>query len=150
MTPVKNDLPDDEGDNLPEAVLANDDRIPINWNTDPLAVQRKIVDRIFKASTVDEVFEVYAGDATAALANKVFNILEVSFSPYESEHGVIPMAHVDGTLEGDGEITSWRTTSSSIVAMLAKLQTLQAFPLKVRIVGSRTRGNFTAYHLEKA
>ena len=144
------DLPDDEGDNLPDAVLANDDRIPIDWNTDPLAVQHKIVDRIFKAQSIDEVFEVYAGDATSALANKVFTVLEVSFAPYESEHGVIPMAHVDGTLEGDGEITSWRTTSTSIVAMLAKLQQLQAFPLKVRIVGSKTRGNFTAYHLEKA
>jgi hypothetical protein len=150
MTPVKNDLPDDEGTNLPDAVLANDDRIPIDWNTDPLAVQRKIVDRIFKASTVDEVFEVYAGDSTAALRNKVFTVLEVSFAPYESERGVIPMAHVDGTLEGDGEITSWRTTSTSIVAMLAKLHALQAFPLKVRIVGNPTRGNFTAYHLEKA
>jgi len=140
----------DEERNQPEAVLANDDRIPIDWNTDPLAVQRKIVDRIFKAQTVDEVFEVYEGDATSALANKVFTVLEVSFAPYESEHGVIPMAHVDGTLEGDGEITSWRTTSTSIVAMLAKLHALQAFPLKVRIVGSKTRGNFTAYHLEKA
>jgi hypothetical protein len=127
----------DEERNQPEAVLANDDRIPIDWNTDPLAVQRKIVDRIFKA-------------ATSALANKVFTVLEVSFAPYESEHGVIPMAHVDGTLEGDGEITSWRTTSTSIVAMLAKLHALQAFPLKVRIVGSKTRGNFMAYHLEKA
>ena len=48
----------DEERNLPEAVLSGDDRIPIDWNTDPLAVQRKIVDRIFKASTVDEVFEV--------------------------------------------------------------------------------------------
>jgi hypothetical protein len=123
----------DEERNVPEAVLANDDRIPIDWNTDPLAVQRKIVDRIFKAQT-----------------NKVFTVLEVSFAPYESEHGVIPMAHVDGTLEGDGEITSWRTTSTSIVAMLAKLHALQAFPLKVRIVGSKTRGNFMAYHLEKA
>ena len=139
----------DEERNVPEAVLANDDRIPIDWNTDPLAVQRKIVDRIFKAQTVDEVFEVYEGDATSALANKVFTVLEVSFAPYESEHGVIPMAHVDGTLEGDGEITSWRTTSTSIVAMLAKLHALQAFPLKVRIVGSKTRGNFMAYHLEK-
>ena len=140
----------DEERNQPEAVLANDDRIPIDWNTDPLAVQHKIVDRIFKAQSIDEVFEVYAGDATSALANKVFTVLEVSFAPYESEHGVIPMAHVDGTLEGDGEITSWRTTSTSIVAMLAKLQQLQSFPLKVRIVGAKTRGNFTAYHLEKA
>ena len=144
------DLPDDEGDNLPDAVLANDDRIPIDWNTDPLAVQRKIVDKIFKASTVDEVFEVYAGDATAALENKVFNILEVSFSPYESEHGVIPMAHVDGLLEGTDEITSWRTTSTSIVAMLAKLHQLQAFPLKVRIVAAKSKGGYKPYHLEKA
>jgi hypothetical protein len=60
------------------------------------------------------------------------------------------MAHVDGTLEGDDEITSWRSTSTSIVAMLAKLHQLEVFPLKVRIVGSKTRGNFTAYHLEKA
>jgi len=150
MTPVKNDLPDDEGDNLPDAVLANDDRIPIDWNTDPLAVQHKIVDRIFKAQSIDEVFEVYAGDATSALANKVFTVLEVSFAPYESEHGVIPMAHVDGTLEGDGEITSWRTTSTSIVAMLAKLHQLEAFPLKVRIIAAKTQGGFKAYHLEKA
>ena len=140
----------DEERNLPDAVLANDDRIPIDWNTDPLAVQRKIVDKIFKASTVDEVFEVYAGDATAALENKVFNILEVSFSPYESEHGVIPMAHVDGLLEGTDEITSWRTTSTSIVAMLAKLHQLQAFPLKVRIVAAKSKGGFKPYHLEKA
>jgi hypothetical protein len=150
MTPVKNDLPDDEGTNLPDAVLANDDRIPIDWNTDPLAVQHKIVDRIFKAQSIDEVFEVYAGDATSALANKVFTVLEVSFAPYESEHGVIPMAHVDGTLEGDDEITSWRSTSTSIVAMLAKLHQLEVFPLKVRIVAAKTQGGFKAYHLEKA
>jgi hypothetical protein len=150
MTPAKNDLPDAGDSNLPDAVLAGDDRIPIDWNTDSLAVQRKIVDRIFKASNVDEVFEVYAGDATAALENKVFNILEVSFAPYESERGVIPMAHVDGTLEGDGEITSWRSTSTSIVAMLAKLHQLQAFPLKVRIIAAKTQSGFKAYHLEKA
>ena len=150
MTPVKNDLPDDEGDNLPDAVLANDDRIPIDWNTDPLAVQHKIVDRIFKAQSIDEVFEVYAGDATSALANKVFTVLEVSFAPYESEHGVIPMAHVDGLLEGTDEITSWRSTSTSIVAMLAKLHQLEAFPLKVRIIAAKTQGGFKAYHLEKA
>ena len=140
----------DEERNQPEAVLANDDRIPIDWNTDPLAVQRKIVDRIFKAQTVDEVFEVYAGDATAALENKVFNILEVSFAPYESERGVIPMAHVDGLLEGTDEITSWRSTSTSIGAMLAKLHQLEAFPLKVRIIAAKTQGGFKAYHLEKA
>jgi hypothetical protein len=146
----QNDLPGDEGTNLPEAVLSGDDRIPIDWNTDPLAVQRKIVDRIFKAQTVDEVFEVYTGDATAALENKVFTILEVSFAPYESEHGVIPMAHVDGLLEGTDEITSWRSTSVSIVAMLAKLHRLQAFPLKVRIVAEKSKGGFKPYHLEKA
>jgi hypothetical protein len=136
--------------NLPDAVLAGDDRIPIDWNTDPLAVQRKIVDRIFKASNVDEVFGIYAGDSTASMANKTFNILEVSFAPYESEHGVIPMAHVGGLVGDTGEITSWRTSSTSIVAMLAKLRQLEAFPLLVRIVGSKTRGGFTAYHLEKA
>src|ERR1017187_1948278 len=75
MTPAKNDQPDAGDSSLPDAVLAGDDRIPIDWNTDPLAVQRKIVDKIFKASSVDEVFEVYAGDATASLENKVFNIL---------------------------------------------------------------------------
>jgi len=150
MTPAKNDPTADEGDNLPDAVLAGDDRIPIDWNTDPLAVQRKIVDRIFKASNVDEVFGIYAGDSTASMANKTFNILEVSFTPYESEHGVIPMAHVDGLVGDTGEITSWRTSSTSIVAMLAKLHQLEAFPLLVRIVGSKTRGGFTAYHLEKA
>ena len=150
MTPGKTELVDELAKEAELAVLVNDDRIPIDWNTDPLDVQRKIVDRIFKASTVDEVFEVYAGDATSALANKVFNVLEVSFAPYESEHGVIPMAHVDGVLEGSDEITSWRTTSTSIVAMLAKLHTLEAFPLKVRIIPAKTRGNFTAYHLERA
>jgi hypothetical protein len=84
------------------------------------------------------------------LENKVFNILEVSFAPYESERGVIPMAHVDGLLEGTDEITSWRTTSTSIVAMLAKLHQLQAFPLKVRIVAAKSKGGFKPYHLEKA
>ena len=75
MTKANPDLPGDEPENLPDAVLSGDDRIPIDWNTDPLTVQRKIVDRIFKATTVDEVFEVYAGDATAALENRVFNVL---------------------------------------------------------------------------
>jgi hypothetical protein len=84
------------------------------------------------------------------LENKVFNILEVSFAPYESERGVIPMAHVDGLLEGTDEITSWRSTSTSIVAMLAKLHQLQAFPLKVRIVAAKSKGGFKPYHLEKA
>jgi len=142
--------PGDEQENLPEAVLSGDDRIPIDWNTDPLAVQRKIVDQIFKATTVDQVFGIYAGDATASMENRVFNVLEVSFAPYESERGVIPMAHVDGLLEGTDEITSWRTTSTSIVAMLAKLHYLQAFTLKVRIVAAKTQGGFKAYHLEKA
>jgi hypothetical protein len=150
MPTTKTDLQQDEGPALPEAVLSGDNRIPINWDVDPLSVQRSIVDRIFKAQTVDEVFEVYAGDATAALENKVFNILEVSFSPYESERGVIPMAHVDGLVEGTDEITSWRTTATSIVAMLAKLHQLQAFPLKVRIVAAKTQAGFKAYHLEKA
>ena len=150
MTKANPDLPGDEPENLPDAVLSGDDRIPIDWNADPLTVQRKIVDRIFKATTVDEVFEVYAGDATAALENRVFNVLEVSFAPYESERGVIPMAHVDGLPEGTDEITSWRSTSTSIVAMLAKLHYLQAFPLKVRIVAAKTQGGFKAYHLEKA
>ena len=150
MKSVSTDPLDIEVDSLPDAVLAGDVRIPIDWNTDPLAVQRKIVDRIFKASSVDEVFGIYAGDSTASMANKTFKILEVSFAPYESEHGVIPMAHVDGLVGDTGEITSWRTSSTSIVAMLAKLLQLEAFPLLVRVVGSKTRGGFTAYHLEKA
>src|ERR1039458_8191467 len=144
------DQPDAGDSNLPDAVLAGDNRIPIDWNTDRLAVQRKIVDRIFKASNVDEVFGIYAGDSTASMANKTFCILEVSFAPYESEHGVIPMAHVASLVGDTGEIASWRTSASSIVAMLAKLHQLEAFPLSVRIVGSKTRGGFTAYHLEKA
>jgi hypothetical protein len=150
MTDKTTTATDLEADNLPDSVLAGDDRIPIDWNTDPISVQRKIVDKILNAKTVDELFDVYAGDATSSLENKVFNILEVSFTPYESERGVIPMAHVDGVLEGQDEITSWRTTATSIVAMLAKLHQLEAFPLRVRIVSAKTSSGYKAFHLERA
>jgi hypothetical protein len=150
MTKEQNVNDQPESTDLPEAVLAGDDRVPINWDTDPLQIQRNIVERIFKADSVDEVFNVYAGDATASIENKVFRVTGVDFAPYESEHGVIPMAHVTGAVAGEGEEMTWRTTSTSIVAMLAQLTALGAWPLDVRVVGAKTRGNFKAYHLEKA
>jgi len=92
---------------VPEAVLANDDRIPIDWRHGPVVRQRKIVDRIFKARPWTGLRGL-RGRRHQRLANKVFTVLE-ELRPYESEHGVHPDgARSTAPWRATATITSWR------------------------------------------
>ena len=145
QTPA-NRAPDAEG--AGELVEVDFQGMPlkIRASLDPSAMQRRILERLFEAKSLDEAFEVWESQSSDGLEGRVFIMTSVSWGVYtRQEDGTrIPLAevhHVDA--EGE-ELRPWVTTASNLVGFLAAAEQGEWFPFTARIVGERTSSGRTA------
>jgi hypothetical protein len=122
--------------------------VPYEAADDPEEMSRRIIAQVLEATSLEEVDAAWASSDMKAIAGKAFQIMEVTFTEYESERGVIPMARVTAVDLSTQKEVEWRSTSTAVVAQLIKIHQLDGYGTDWRVVGAKTRSGNTAYHLE--
>jgi len=116
---------------------------------DPEEVTRRIIAQVLGAKSLDDVDAPWQANDMKAVNGHVFRIDGVTFTEYESERGVVPMARVSAVDKSTGEAMEWRSTATSVVAQLVAIHNLDGYGTDWRVVGAKTRSGNTAYHLER-
>lgn len=149
MTDTDKALPAERGDTSQLLEMFRTAGIPMDFDPDPEAAGRRILERILAAETLDDIDAPWREDDTAALAGRFFRINGVSFTPYESENGPIPLARVKSVDLTTGEAKEWRTTASALVGQLVVITKQEAWGHDWQVVAADTRSKRKAYHLER-
>ena len=116
---------------------------------DPEAVMDRMRNRVRKASSLDDLFDVLNGTSSDGLVGKSFEFVGVSWQPYQAERGVIPQAVCDVVDLKTGEATEFVTTGSMLVEFLRQAQVLNSFPFRARIVEKTTKSGQKALNFER-
>jgi len=133
-----------------EAALAKIlEEFPEIRSADPEAVMDRMAARMAKAASLDELFDALTGQSSDDLTNRSFEFLGVSWQPYQSDRGIIPMAVCEVADLGTGELAEFVTTAFMLVRFLRRAQQLDQLPFKARIVGKKTNSGKTALNFER-
>lgn len=130
------------------ALLATD--FPGINEVDPASVTARMAARMQGADSLDALFDALTGQASEQLIGRTFTFLGVTWQPYESDKGIIPLAVCEVADPKTGEVSEFVTTGTMLVHFLRRAQVIGAFPFTARIVGKRTRSGQTALNFERA
>lgn len=155
-TAEKTDVDTDTGEILEESVAASKiieafaaGGTTIEPGDNPEAIQKRIVDRIFKADTLDDLFGQWEMLASDQLEGRTFTITACDFDVYTPNDGgaQVPLAKVTAT-EKD-ETVRFITTAPNLTAFIARAAMINEIPFTAKIVGERTKRGFTALHFAR-
>lgn len=87
---------------------------------DPEAAQRSIVMRMLEAESPEQLLSIHEGKSSDDLVGKRYRVLEVAFGVYHvADRDVdIPLAQVKANDLETGELETWATTATNLVATL--------------------------------
>lgn len=140
-------LSDDE---LAAARLATTvEQFPEIQSVDPNAVIERMVKRVRSAGTIDDLFDALTGTSSDQMLGRSFEFTDVTWQPYLSDRGTIPLAVCDVVDLSTGESTEFVTTATMLVHFLRQAQILGAYPFKARVVGKKTNSGQTALNFER-
>lgn len=128
-------------DNLPTFPGTNR---PLPSTLDPETIAQAVVNRVMASETVEQMFDVWEGETSDKLVNRVFTILDAEWGWYDSETGPIPLAMVNAVNKETGEVTVFPTTSRNLTAFIFNAQERHLLPFTARIIGEHTRSGRTA------
>jgi hypothetical protein len=117
---------------------------------DPDAVRQRFAARFAKAETLDDLFSVLEGTLSKDLIGHTLQIRKVSWAPFESDRGIIPLAVCEAIDQGTGEVTEFATTGESLVLFIRQAELINEIPFTARIAGKKTRSGMTALNFERA
>lgn len=123
---------------------------PVAVELDPEAIQRRILERVFEAKSLDELFGVWSAKTSDQLEGRTFEVRAVRWGEYESERGPIPLAEVSAIDKSSGKDETFVTTAVNLTAFLAQAEAIGELPFTARIAGARTRSGQTSLHFEQA
>lgn len=116
---------------------------PLKATLSPEEVSNRIASRVMGAGSLDELFDVWEGQASRDLAGRSFEIRSIEWGWYQADTGEIPLAVVDAVDLKTGEETTWPTTARNLVTFLWKAEEMDALPFEARIVGETTKSGRT-------
>ena len=136
---------------MPDAeVLAYDDKLfPELLRTDPESVMARFAERFVKAETLDDLFDVLEGNLSRSLIGHKVRVQAVSWVPYQSDRGVVPLAACKATDLTTGEETEFATTGGVLTMLIRRAELIGAIPFDAKIVGKKTGSGQTALNFER-
>jgi hypothetical protein len=136
---------------MPDAeVLAYDDKLfPELLRTDPESVMARFAERFVKAETLDDLFDVLEGNLSRSLIGHKVRVQAVSWAPYQSDRGVVPLAACKATDLTTGEETEFATTGGVLTMFIRRAELIGAIPFDAKIVGKKTGSGQTALNFER-
>lgn len=114
-----------------------------------LDIQRRIVERMMGAKSLDELFAQREVVTSDKLVGKVLTITDVAWDVYNSDAGPLPLARVKSTEKGKKELVEWITTAPNITGFLARAVQLEALPFTAKIAETATARGFKTLFLER-
>jgi hypothetical protein len=145
--------PDDTfgADDLDESQLVANlkESFPGITESDSSAASNRIAQRMLKAESVDDLFDVLDGNSSDDLVGKSFEIQGVAWQLYNSDRGDIPQAVVEAVDLATGEATEFVTTGGMLVYFLRRVEMLGQFPFKAKIVEKTTKRGNKALNFER-
>lgn len=116
---------------------------------DTAAVTARFAERFLKAESLDDLFNVLQGNSSQDMVGRRVRILGVSWAPYESDRGVIPLAIADAVDIDTGETVEFATTSAMLTMFIRKAELIGELPFEARITAKKTRSGQTALNFER-
>lgn len=132
-----------------ELVAYDQAMFPMLQTVDPGDVTARLVGRMVKAESLDELFAVMEGTLSRDLIGQAVDVRSVSWQPYESDRGVIPLAVVEAVKIETGELVEFATTSDALVYFLRRAEVIGALPFAARITARKTKSGQTALNFTK-
>lgn len=134
--------------NTTDIVAYDPAMFPNLLDQDPQAVKDRFTKRFAAANSMEDLFSVLQGTSSKDMVGRKVRITGVSWAPYESEHGVIPLAVCDAVDLDTGEVTEFATTGDMLVKFIRRAELIDAIPFEVRITSKKTRNGFNALNFE--
>ena len=113
-------------------------------DNDPAVATRRMVERVFEAQTLDDLFDSTTGTSSDDLIGHTLDIRSVEWSEYNAENGPIPMATLQAYDETAAKAVEFISTSPMLTAFIRKAELIDQIPFRARIEGKRTRSGQTA------
>jgi hypothetical protein len=132
-----------------ELVAYDPQLFPALREQDPREAQARIAARFVKAETLDDLFNVLEGRASKDMVGRRLEVHGVSWAPYQSDEGTIPLAIVNAVDVDTGELVEFATTGRMLTMFIAKAELIDALPFKARITSVKTRQGRDALNFER-
>jgi hypothetical protein len=132
-----------------ELVLYNRDLFPQLLDMDPREVRRRFAERFMKAENLDDLFNVLSGNTSQDMIGRTIQIRDVSWAPYESDAGIIPLAVCQAADVHTGEAFEFATTGEVLCMFIRRAELVGAIPFEARIAGKKTNSGQTALNFER-
>lgn len=116
---------------------------------DPEEVSARLRRRFAAAKNIDDLFNVLSGNTSDSMAGRILDIRGVSWAPYESDRGVIPLAICEAFDVKDGAEVEFATTSDALVHFLRQAELTKSLPFTARITSKKTRNGYNALNFER-
>lgn len=117
--------------------------------SDSDAAGARIAQRMLKAESVEDLFDVLDGNSSDKLIGKSLTINGVTWQLYKSDRGDIPQAVVDAVDKATGEETEFVTTGGMLVYFLRRVEMLGKFPFDAKITEKTTKRGNKALNFER-
>jgi hypothetical protein len=132
-----------------ELVAYDPNLFPALREQDPREAQARIAARFVKAETLDDLFNVLEGRTSKDMVGRRLEFHAVSWAPYQSDEGTIPLAIVTALDMDTGELVEFATTGKLVTMFIAKAELIGQLPFSARLVSVKTRQGRDALNLER-
>jgi hypothetical protein len=131
-------------------IVAYDHKLfPQLLDQDPEAVRERFAKRFMAAESVADLFDVLEGSTSQGMVGRRLQINGVTWAPYESDRGIIPLAICDAADLETGEIVEFATTSEALTMFIRRAELIGGLPFDARIASKKTRSGQTALNFER-
>lgn len=120
----------------------------LKW-ADPEDAGKRFAERFGRAETVDDLFDVLAGNNTQGMIGRRVEVRAVDWQAFQSDRGVIPNGICLAADIDTGEVLEFATTSEFCTMFLRKAELLGLLPLRLKIVEKVTKGGNKALNFER-
>lgn len=122
---------------------------PTLLDQDPAAVQARFAARFARADTIDDLFNVLDGNTSQDLIGHTLEVQSVTWAPFESDRGIIPLAVCEAVDLGTGEVIEFATTGMMLTMFIRRCELIKEIPFRARIAAKKTRSGQTALNFER-
>lgn len=117
---------------------------------DPAAVRERFARRFMAAESIDDLFNVLEGTTSKDMVGRVVTVEQVSWAPFQSDRGLIPLAICKAADATTGEVLEFATTSEALTMFIRRAEVIGALPFTAQIKAQKTRGGNTALNFARA
>lgn len=133
-----------------EIVAYDQAMFPTLIDQDPQAVRDRFAKRFAAAENLEDLFNVLEGTTSKDMIGRSVTIMSVAWAPFESDHGVIPLAVCEAADRSTGDVFEFATTSEMLTMFIRRAELVRALPFDARITSKKTRSGNTALNFERA